>query len=62
MLLLAQLKLPQRLGYMPVISDVPPAIIDHVCTVRGVRPLPRVPPRATTDLAANPGTRKSCGS
>ncbi|WP_338025145.1 integrase core domain-containing protein [Burkholderia sola] len=26
---------------MPVISDVPPAIIEHVCAVLGVRPLPR---------------------
>nr|WP_236654967.1 DUF4158 domain-containing protein [Burkholderia pyrrocinia] len=40
-LILAQLKLLQRLGYMPVISDVPPAIIEHVCAVLGVRPLPR---------------------
>ncbi|RQM53612.1 MULTISPECIES: Tn3 family transposase [Burkholderia] len=40
-LILAQLKLLQRLGYMPVISDVPPAIIEHVCAVLGARPLPR---------------------
>ncbi len=40
-LILAQLKLLQRLGYIPVISDVPPAIIEHMCAVLGVRPLPR---------------------
>lgn len=40
-LILAQLKLLQRLGYMPLVSDVPPAIIEHVCTVLGMRPLPR---------------------
>jgi len=40
-LILVQLKLLQRLGYMPVVSDVPPAIIDHMCTVLGGRPLPR---------------------
>ncbi|AGK50063.1 hypothetical protein BTI_5259 [Burkholderia thailandensis MSMB121] len=40
-LILVQLKLLQRLGYMPVISDVPPAIVNHVCAALGVRPLPR---------------------
>lgn len=40
-LILTQLKLLQRLGYLPVIADVPPAIIDHVCAVLGARPLPR---------------------
>jgi hypothetical protein len=45
-LILTQLKLLRRLGYMPVISDVP-----HVrCRAR--------PSRATTDHAANPGTKK----
>ncbi|MCW3698919.1 Tn3 family transposase [Burkholderia cenocepacia] len=40
-LILVQLKLLLRLGYMPVVSDVPPEIIDHVCAVLGARPLPR---------------------
>lgn len=40
-LILTQLKLLQRLGYMPVITDVPPAIIDHVCAVLTARPLTR---------------------
>nr|WP_244112037.1 DUF4158 domain-containing protein [Burkholderia diffusa] len=40
-LILVQLKLLQRLGYMPVVSDVPPEIIDHMCAVLGARPLPR---------------------
>lgn len=40
-LILTQLKLLQRFGYMPLVSDVPPAIIEHVCTVLGARPLPR---------------------
>jgi len=39
-LILTQLKLLQRLGYMPPVSDVPPAIIDHVCAVLGARPVP----------------------
>ncbi|WP_018441893.1 Tn3 family transposase [Trinickia symbiotica] len=39
-LILTQLKLLQRLGYMPPMSDVPPAIIDHVCAVLGARSLP----------------------
>ncbi len=29
-LILAQLKLLQRLGYFPMLADVPPAVIDHV--------------------------------
>nr|WP_260433158.1 DUF4158 domain-containing protein [Burkholderia cenocepacia] len=33
-LILAQLKLLQRLGYMSVISDVPPAIVEHECCAR----------------------------
>ncbi len=40
-LILTQLKLLQRLGYMPVLSDVPMAIVDHICSVLGVRPVPR---------------------
>lgn len=44
MLILAQLKVLQRLGYMPMIYDVPPAIIEHLCAVLGVRPLPRTTP------------------
>lgn len=40
-LILTQLKLLQRLGYLPLVSDVPAEIIDHVCTVLGTRPLPR---------------------
>lgn len=39
-LILTQLKLLQRLGYMPPVSDVPLAIIDHVCAVLGARPVP----------------------
>ncbi|SOZ20913.1 hypothetical protein CBM2595_P390029 [Cupriavidus taiwanensis] len=42
-LILTQLKLLQRLGYMPPMSDVPPEIVDHICSVLKVRS----PPRAT---------------
>ncbi|KVK80956.1 hypothetical protein WS90_16935 [Burkholderia cepacia] len=42
-LIFPQLELLQCLGYMPVISDVPPAIIEHPCTLfiplLGIRPL-----------------------
>lgn len=40
-LILTQLKLLQRLGYMPPVSDVPTAIIDKICSVLKVRPLLR---------------------
>jgi len=40
-LVLAQLKLLQRLGYIPPVSDVPAAIVDHVCAALGARPVPR---------------------
>ncbi len=40
-LILTQLKLLQRLGYMPPMSDVPSAIIDHVCAALGARPVLR---------------------
>ncbi|MFP4896618.1 Tn3 family transposase [Paraburkholderia sp. EG304] len=39
-LILAQLKLLQRLGYLPPVSDIPAAILHHVCAVLGVRPVP----------------------
>lgn len=38
-LILAQLKLLQRLGYLPPVSDIPAEIIGHVCAVLGVRPV-----------------------
>ncbi|EUC12676.1 Tn3 family transposase [Paraburkholderia hospita] len=41
-LILTQLKLLQRLGYIPPVSDVPSAVIDHVCAVLGARPVPGV--------------------
>lgn len=40
-LILVQLKLLQRLGYFPMLSEVPPAIIDHVRTALRARPLSR---------------------
>lgn len=40
-LILTQLKLLQRLGYMPLVSDIPAEIIDHICAVLGARPLLR---------------------
>ncbi|KWF96002.1 hypothetical protein WL94_09445 [Burkholderia cepacia] len=61
-LILVQLKLLQRLGYMPVVSDVPPAIIDHVCAGLGAARYHAQHSRATTARAENPGTRKSCAS
>uniref|UniRef100_UPI003BEF24A6 Tn3 family transposase n=1 Tax=Burkholderia arboris TaxID=488730 RepID=UPI003BEF24A6 len=36
-----QLKLLQRLGYFPMLSDVPPVILDHVRAALRARPLPR---------------------
>jgi hypothetical protein len=41
-LILTQLKLLQRLGYLPLVSDIPEEIILHVCAVLAARPLPRV--------------------
>lgn len=38
-LILAQLKLLQRLGYLPPVSDIPAESIGHVCAVLGVRPV-----------------------
>lgn len=40
-LILVQLKLLQRLGYFPMLSEVPPAIIDHLRAALRARPLPR---------------------
>lgn len=40
-LILTQLKLYQRLGYCPLVSGIPAAIVDHVCAVLRVRSLPR---------------------
>ncbi len=40
-LILVQLKLLQRLGYFPMLADVPPAVIDHVRAALKVRALPR---------------------
>ncbi|WP_444634001.1 Tn3 family transposase [Cupriavidus oxalaticus] len=40
-LILTQLKLLQRLGYMPPLSDVPPEIVAHICAVLKVRTPPR---------------------
>jgi hypothetical protein len=40
-LIMVQLKLPQRLGYFPMLSDVPPIIIDHIRSALRVRSLPR---------------------
>src|SRR5260370_28505022 len=40
-LILVQLKLLQRLGYLPPVSDIPAEIVGHVCAVLGVRPVPR---------------------
>src|SRR6201995_1954694 len=40
-LILSQLKLVQRLGYLPPVSDIPAGILHHVCAVLGVRPVPR---------------------
>jgi hypothetical protein len=38
---MVQLKLLQRLGYFPMLVEVPPAIIDHIRTsMRGPRPVP----------------------
>lgn len=37
---MVKLKLLQRLGYFPMLSDVPPAIIDHIRTALRVRALP----------------------
>ncbi|CAG9243406.1 Tn3 family transposase [Paraburkholderia caribensis] len=41
MLIMVQLKLLQRLGYFPMLSDVPPVIIDHIRTAMRARALPR---------------------
>lgn len=32
-LIMVQLKLLQRLGYFPMLADVPPVIIDHIRTL-----------------------------
>ncbi|MDF6879067.1 DUF4158 domain-containing protein, partial [Escherichia coli] len=40
-LVLVQLKLLQRLGYFPMLADVPPSVIEHVRTAMKVRALPR---------------------
>jgi len=40
-LILVQLKLLQRLGYFPMLMDVPPAVIEHVRAALKVRALPR---------------------
>ncbi|MCT7328015.1 DUF4158 domain-containing protein [Ralstonia sp. CHL-2022] len=40
-LILVQLKLLQRLGYFPMLADVPPAVIDHLRAALKVRTLPR---------------------
>lgn len=52
-LILVQLKLLQRLGYFPILSEVPPAIIDHICAALLARPLPR----ATIKRYDQSGTR-----
>jgi hypothetical protein len=41
MLIMVQLKLLQRLGYFPMLSDVPPVITDHIRTAMRARALPR---------------------
>lgn len=40
-LIMVQLKLLQRLGYFPMLVDVPPVIIDHIRTAMRARALPR---------------------
>lgn len=40
-LILVQLKLLQRLGYFPMLADVPVAVIDHVASALRTRPLSR---------------------
>ncbi|NPT60787.1 Tn3 family transposase [Paraburkholderia elongata] len=40
-LIMVQLKLLQRLGYFPMLSDVPPVIIDHIRTAMRARALSR---------------------
>lgn len=40
-LFMAQMKLLQRLGYFPMLADVPPVILDHIRTALRARPLPR---------------------
>nr|WP_232446514.1 DUF4158 domain-containing protein [Burkholderia ubonensis] len=40
-LIMVQLKLLQRLGYFPMLGDVPPVIIDHIQTAMRVRTLSR---------------------
>lgn len=40
-LIMVQLKLLQRLGYFPMLVDVPPVIIDHIRTGMRARPLSR---------------------
>jgi TnpA family transposase len=52
-LILVQLKLLQRLGYFPMLSEVPPAIIDHIRAALRARPLPR----ATIKRYDQSGTR-----
>ncbi|MEM5440408.1 hypothetical protein AABE10_35215 [Paraburkholderia diazotrophica] len=64
-LILTQLKLLQRLGYMPPMSDVPPAIIGHVCAMLGTRLLTLTTIARydrSCSAAASPGTRRSCAS
>nr|WP_233634032.1 DUF4158 domain-containing protein [Burkholderia cenocepacia] len=40
-LIMVQLKLLQRLGYFPMLVNVPPVIIDHIWTAMRARPLSR---------------------
>ncbi|CAE6839086.1 hypothetical protein R69888_06895 [Paraburkholderia haematera] len=41
MLIMVQMKLLQRLGYFPMLSDVPPGSTDHIRTAMRARALPR---------------------
>ncbi|MBB5421684.1 hypothetical protein HDG42_007769 [Paraburkholderia sp. JPY171] len=56
-LIMVQLKLLQRLGYFPMLSDVPPVIIDHIRTAMRARALPRTAKSISTGSG---NWRKAC--
>ncbi len=60
-LILVQLKLLQRLGYFPMLADVPPSVIEHVRTALKVRRCRAARSHVTIRPAPAGATRSCCG-